>query len=580
MEYSYQCGDRVEKKIICGRLAGCWFPAKVIKINVERGTVNVFVLNHVGYKVTKFHMDVPLCYVRRSKYKFKVGDQVYSKILRGRKQGLWIPANIICMNHDGTFDLLVAQWRTYLVTKYSVQVPEKYLIPGNSSIMRRRSVSSSNMSFSYSNSYLESQSSESKNSTTDTCNSCKFRAWERELSKETKSSSMRRSLTIDKSYINNLQLFQSCGHHSSESRSLTPLRAITGEPGFSAMGKQSQSITRASSVSKEPEHFSFGLKPKPGFQTRCSGNLCQHRTPGCHSMVKPPFNNKNYPSDLENLSRDSYEDFEQVVHDGQDEPLIKLGHQQKQETEDERSWTILPFVSKRITDWGEQFEWSKSESPKESPSCGSPSVTATDWDLLSPRKSGSPTDLSNVSKFLFYKRESGRGSISSRHSIGGKSTILSSPHSKYDFMASCLSEDKETSFRKDWISAIMVKGQNIKHKMIERDTPLEELASWLSEGSNVKCGSEKRKPKMVKMMSFRKSMIPIQSKNRSGKKEGYKLSDLLENHVDSSKQGLAFFVGPVNGKLSYKISVFEKDNAKNIGRPRRNTNSIVISSKV
>jgi len=244
------------------------------------------------------------------------------------------------------------------------------------------------------------------------------------------------------------------------------------------------------------------------------------------------------------------------------------------------------MVNRRISDWGEQFEWSKSQrSTKESPTCVSPSATTTDWDFLSPRKSGSPTDQSNGSNFFFSKRDTGRRSMSSRHadrqmSIGGKSTILSSPRSKNDFMASYLSEDKATIFRKDWISTIMVKGQNIKHKMIERDTPLEELALWLSEGSNVKCGSEKRKPKMVKMMSFRKSTIPIQSNIRSGKNEGYKLSDLLGNYVDSSKQGLAFFVGPVNGKLSYKISVFEKDKAKNIGRPQTNANSIVNSTNV
>jgi len=174
-----------------------------------------------------------------------------------------------------------------------VQVPEKYLIPGVSSIMRRRSVSRSNMSFSYSNSYRGNQSPESKSSTTDTCDSCKFRCWERELSKQTESNSMQRSLTIDKSYINNLQLFQGCGHQSSESRSLTPMRAITGEPGFCAMGRHSQSITKPLSDSNESEQFSFGWTPKPVFQTRCSGKHGQLQPPGCHSIIKPPFYNTN-----------------------------------------------------------------------------------------------------------------------------------------------------------------------------------------------------------------------------------------------------------------------------------------------
>merc|ERR1719193_1940323 len=99
------------------------------------------------------------------------------------------------------------------------------------------------------------------------------------------------------------------------------------------------------------------------------------------------------------------------------------------------------------------------------------------------------------------------------------------------------------------------------------DTPLEELTSWLSEGSNcpsLKRGSEKREPRMVRMISFRRTSVLIppkadKSTDISSRKNDYKLSDLLGKSVDSSKQGLAFFVGPVNGELSYKIVAFNKD---------------------
>jgi len=565
MEDSYQFGDRVEKKIMCGRLAGCWVPAQVIKVNVNRGTVNVGVLNHVGYKVQKFHVDVPLCYVRQSKHKFKVGDHVYTKILRGQKQGLWIPANLIFLNHDGTFDLLVEQYRTYLVTKYSVHVPEKYLIPGDL------------------NSYRENKSPESKNST---CDWCRFCAWKKELSKETKSS----LLSIDKSYINNVQLFQGCVGHPSESHSLALRRSKTGEPGFPAMGRQL--ITRTVSAPREQEQFSFAWTPERGFNRRCCGKVDHLQPPGCHSVVKPPFFNTNPLSDVADntRSRESYEDLEtsQFSDAGENEPFVDFGSQQRQMSDDERSWTRPPAVQKLntdYTDWEEQYEWSKSRpSDQESTTCVSPSPTMTDWGL-SPRKSGSPTDLNNVSNYFCSKRDGGRGPISSRYadrpmSIGGKSTILSAPRNKYDFMASYLSQDKATSFRKDLIFSIRVKGHSIKHKMIEMDIPLEELALWLSEGSNVKCGSEEKEPKIVKMMSFRKNTIPIYSKISSGENEGYKLSDLLRNNVDSSKHGLAFFVGPVNGKLCYKISVFEKDDMNNMGRPQTNANSIGNSLRV
>jgi len=594
MEHSYHFGDRVEKKILSGRLAGCWVPAQVIKVNVRRGTVNVCVLNHLGYKVTKFHIDVPFCYIRRSKYKFKIGDQVYTKILRGRKQGLWIPANIVFTNRDGTFDLLVEEYRTYLVTKYSMHVPEKYLIPADSSIIGQGSPYSSNESFSQSNTHWKYKCPESKSNTACTCVSRKFCGWDRELSKETKSSSPHRSITIDKSYINNLQLFLSHGQLPSEGRVLAPTRSITGEQIFPAVGRQSKLITRPLSVSIEPKQFAFTKPPKRGFKPRCFGNLSNSEPADSHSVLKPPFINTNSLSDLTDnpLSRESYEDLEVPLLpcSGQNKPLVNFRNQQKLESEVEMSQTRLPAVQKLFSDCGEQFEWSRShQSPCRSPTGESRSTTMTDWDFPSPRKSGSPTDLSNnVSNFFSSARDIRRGSISSRYrdrsmSIGGKSTILCTPRSKFEFMASYLSQDQAKSFRKERISTIRVRGHNIKHKLIEMDTPLEELATWLSEGPNVNSGCEKREPKMVKMMSFGKKMIPIRSKIgdsmgvHSGKKEDYKLSDLVGKCVDSSKQGLAFFVGPVNGKLSYKISVFEKDNVNNMGRPQTNANSMVNS---
>jgi len=553
MEHSYLNGERVEKQILFGRLVGCWIPAQVINVNAERGTVNVWVLNHVGYKMTKYHDDVPMCYVRRPKYKFKVGDEVYTRIVSGRKQGLWIPANLIFLNHDGTFDLLVEQYKTYLVSKYSMHVPEKYLIPGDSYIMGRGSTSSSNMPISNPNSYVKNESPESKNRIRNHCDWCRFCAGEeREVSKETKSSTSRGSFTINESYINNVQVFQSCGQHPSESRSLAPKRSITDKPSSPAIGRQSQLITRLS-ISIEANQFSSPRTSKREFKQRCCCRQGHLQPSSCDSfIIKPPVSNTNaFPNMNDNaLSRESYEDLKTSLlpHNSLNDLIQNFENQQKKESEDERSQAKSPALQKLFSDYGEQYEWSITQpSPEMSPSCVSSYATTTDCDFPSPRKCASS----------FSSRFADRPM-----SRGGKSTKLSTPGSKYDFITSLVSQDKGTIFREDRISTLRVKGDNIKHKMIEMDTPLEELALWLSEGSNTKCESEKRRPQMVKRMSFREKMIPIQF--RSGKNEGNKLSDLLGKCVDPSKQGLIIFVGPVNGKLSYKVSVFEKDNVNNM----------------
>jgi len=586
----YKFGDRVEKKILSGRLAGCWLPGQVIKINEKQGTVGICIINHIGFKVTENHVRVPLCHVRRPKHKFKVNDSIKTKILRGRNQGLWIPAIIIYINQDGTYDLLVEEHRSYLVTKYAVHVPEKYMIPGDSIILERR-LSSRNVSFSFSNSHGECKSPDSKKSKLYFCDSCRNQGYDKEQSRERKSSSPPRSITIDKSYINNLQLFQSHGTQQwSDAHSLDPRRALTGEISFHANDRHSQLIRRPLSVSIPSVHAS-----KRTCKSRYCVNHCHLQPhlqpPGAQpvqpvQLVKPCIFTTTSLSDrsaeyaCENNNTQSRESYEELMPPmRQIEPVVTFVNQQKREVGEERSQTRLPPVERHFSDWEHAFEWPHQRSGEESPTCAlSPSGT-TDWSWLSPKKSGSPTDQSNFCDIFASKRESGRSSGLARFmdrttSVGGKSTILSSPRSRSDFMASP---------HKDRIVTIGVKGHNIKYKTIDMDTPLEDIASWLSEGSNgsnVKRGTEKREPRMVRMMSFRRTSILIPSKGGESidnrPRKCYKLSDLLGKSVDTSKQGLAFFVGPVDGKLSYKISVFDKDNVNNMDRLEANAKGIEL----
>jgi len=98
------------------------------------------------------------------------------------------------------------------------------------------------------------------------------------------------------------------------------------------------------------------------------------------------------------------------------------------------------------------------------------------------------------------------------------------------------------------------------------DTPLENLASWLAEGALNSENGVKRE-RLVNNIAFNGKIIPIRnslggcscdvSKGTVGAK--HSLGDLLGKSLDASTQGLAFFVGPVNGHLSYKMSVLDVD---------------------
>merc|ERR1719233_772209 len=85
------------------------------------------------HNVLKYAVQVPFKSVRRPKYRFKEGDSVWTKILRGRREGMRIPARILRVNEDGTYDLLVDEYKKLQVTRFALNVPGEYLKPAKTS---------------------------------------------------------------------------------------------------------------------------------------------------------------------------------------------------------------------------------------------------------------------------------------------------------------------------------------------------------------------------------------------------------------------------------------------------------------
>merc|ERR1719233_2005305 len=106
---------------------GRWIPAYVVKVNSSLYTVDLCVPNNHIFHVSKYAVQVPISLIKRPKFQFKVGDRIFTKILRGKKEGVWIPARVIRVNTDGSYDLCVDQHKCLQVTKYAVNVPEQYL---------------------------------------------------------------------------------------------------------------------------------------------------------------------------------------------------------------------------------------------------------------------------------------------------------------------------------------------------------------------------------------------------------------------------------------------------------------------
>jgi hypothetical protein len=119
----FSVGEKVETKVVRGPLSGSWIPARVMAVNTQCQTLELCLLNSEKYKVKKTASKVPMSSVRRVKSRFKIGDSVATKISRGKIEGIWIPARVVGVNDDDTYDLFVEEGDTWKVEKHSTSVP-------------------------------------------------------------------------------------------------------------------------------------------------------------------------------------------------------------------------------------------------------------------------------------------------------------------------------------------------------------------------------------------------------------------------------------------------------------------------
>jgi len=140
------------------------------------------------------------------------------------------------------------------------------------------------------------------------------------------------------------------------------------------------------------------------------------------------------------------------------------------------------------------------------------------------------------------------------------------------------------------IYSVGVSKHKIQFSEIDIDTPLSRIASWLGEDSRRRKGDGQVKYQQeVKNFSYNNTTIPIctqvplrrpMSQPLVKEASVYSLGDVLgQKSLDASK-GLAFFVGPVDGKLSYKVSICDVDKINTMSRGSTVYRDIKVSDSV
>merc|ERR1719245_2489301 len=88
----------------------------------------------------------------------------------------------------------------------------------------------------------------------------------------------------------------------------------------------------------------------------------------------------------------------------------------------------------------------------------------------------------------------------------------------------------------------------MRYSTFDLSVRMEELAEWLNEDSKVELPiSEPLTPKLASTQKFRKQTI----------------SEAFGDRLDSTTQGVTFFVGPVDGKVSFKMSICDLKKLEN-----------------
>jgi len=526
-----------------GRFAGRWIPARVIKTHPKWRTVDLIVPNNHMYQVSKYAIHVPLTFVRKPSFRFKVGDRICTKILRGRKEGVWIPAQIIRVNEDGTYDLYVDRHKSLQVTKYAVHVPEQYLRSAKNGIPDPNTPTKRAIPSIISPVKIPFGDDEKKWSLK--------KAWEK-----------RKKMNMP-----NLKGSASADVPRSRSPDKPPLcldrSSIVSTP---AIPNMFQPLEVTNKVSKRKHHHIS------------SDNLIKNEYPKsvnikplC-SSIKPPQNNgkkfftksrhgSKIQEALPSASQLGLGDLNETF--SVDKKTCPTKQQQAHDTEHSGKHRRN---KSNMSDWDHFFNSESSDDHKEEPEVESIHSEA-DWDEGPEFK-----DEQSTPRF-----PGSSGMTSPGHSIKGSSDLDKSEklavckndsRKSYEFVDSFISSAKRRQRRSthNRIVTIGVSKHRIQFNEMGMDTPLEQVASWLSEGAQRK-GKFSSVENLVNNISFQERMIPIRS-NFGGSISGlpakdhqkvYSLGDVLGKSLDASTQGLAFFVGPVDGRMSYKMSVLDVD---------------------
>jgi len=646
----FKVGERVDTKIVVGRLAGRWIPARVIRVHHQWRTLDLCVLNNRAYQVAKYAIQVPMAAVRRPTYRFNVGDHVATKILRGRKEGIWIPAKVIRVNEDCTYDLFVEEHKAWQVTKYAVHVPGQFLKPAP-----------------------KAQGGTTQKGT-------------RKSKKKRKKDGLDLSpaLVAAEPPVPGMYYNQ----HSFSSPNLprvalptpvaspktdprSPRESPRKKPRLKASPAQPPKSKRSGSAQTFSAKVSslFGslwgrgerptqLEPTAPGKDTTRGVQDQHRVP-LQDALKPENARQPAQSPLTPQSRRSPRaTLEQrspipprvnVMAQSPHTPYSRKGG-------DDFKDGIRRQTSRSLTsrsNWENMYEWSEDGIPDRASESGDTddeaAVSDTDWgdggtsrrasprkrlkdgprapslrpkrsprlddhDLgtFSPLSAGSPKPDRPIDD---PKTRSLHNSGETNHS-DASNTLTSPPRSEkgespkparttndnredaqpnwnrarnmdtnaVTFVDSFLPKSKRKKIGKknseQRIVTIGVSKHRVRFNELDMDTPLEDIAKWLAEDAK-KRGIKNHHP-AVHSFCFNNQRINLSGNALSQARHGsatslstkllkehgrmYSLADVLGKSVDASTQGLAFFVGPVDGQMSYKMSVCDVDAIHRMSR--------------
>lgn len=561
--FPYNVNDIVEIKVTAGRLAGRWIPARVTRVQKHWQWLDLEIPNNRAYKVFRYAVQVPIKSVRWPKYRFQEGDRICTKIIRGRKQGVWIPARILRVNVDRTYDLCVEDYKKLQVTKFAFYVPEKYLAPVKKSIMdnplKPKVLMPTNI--------RELEAKESLKAKED---------WEQSGMQERRFE-----------YMENVTSRRSKPRNNS---------VDVLKPSHLGSGKKAEDYVKDLIARNLKPHALRRHQTTEPYNTKrnAGGGAFKMNNTLVWSSPNSPQDNIDVPCPNLLVHKPEKNEIESPNLDGlfdsNEAPLrlISTNEENEKMTSGKQREEEIPAADdvNSLSDWDEYYESGASECEDLKDKDDSESVIDDeDWGEMHTHRTmgteltSSPNnpDYSSVTTpgqsnpswgypdLCHSQSDPLSGSSKLSYSRGPK---LDSERASYDFVDSFLPRGIRKSHGSSGLDRIVTIGVS-KHRVqfseYDFDTPVENIAAWLAEGALKSKGLKSLG--LVNNIAYNGKMIPIRSSSGNfgedypdeKRDREYSLRDILGKSLDASRQGLAFFVGPVNGRMSYKMSVLDVD---------------------